>query len=282
MTDHISILLLKVLKAYGVTITQHTIKRTILSHPDYPSMRCISDAFDKWRIKHVVVKLPLEKLRLLDVPVISYLKKGEYVWVTQITEKNVHFFKSTGKEKIEKHERFEKQWSRVALVIKDIDNSGEPNYREERLKEMMENIIRYVFEGSCIVLLTALTCFSWSNDALSSLFTKIILIWVSAAGCFISYLLILQEKRQSNKFVQKFCKSGEHIDCNKVTASRYSKLFDMISWAELGMAYFGTVIIWIFIAPLSTGWLSPLWWIFLASLPFTVWSLFTQAFLIRK
>jgi len=282
MDNHLAKLLFKVLKVYEVQITQYTIKKNILTHPEFPSMQCISDTLDNWKIKNIVVSLSLEKLRVLDVPFIVPFKKGEYIFATKITDTKVHFWNGDGKEIKLSRVQFEKEWTGVALVIEDATDAGEPNYMVERRKEINENIIRYGFAGSFFVLLTVLTCFSWSNDSKLSIFTKILLFLVSVAGCFISYFLIQQEKRQSNKFVQKFCKAGTHIDCNKVTASRYSKLFGMISWAELGFAYFGAVVLWISIAPLSAGWLSPLWWVFMASLPFTVWSLFTQAFLIRK
>ena len=275
-------LLFKVLKAYGISITQHTITQTVLAHPDYPSIRCISDALDRWKVKHVVLKLSLERLRALDIPVVAPLKKGEYVWVTRITDSKVHYWSNSGKEKVESYERFEKEWTGVALAIEDVTDAGDSDYKKERNKEVKKNIFRYAFAGGFVVLVAMLTFFSWANDSILSLFPKLLLLLVSAAGCYISYTLIMQEKRQTNRLVQKFCKAGTHIDCNQVTASRYSKLFGMISWAELGMAYFTVVILWIAIAPVSVDWLLPLCWLLLAPLPFTVWSLFTQAFLIRK
>jgi len=114
------------------------------------------------------------------------------------------------------------------------------------------------------------------------LISKSILFFVNAAGCYLSYLLILKDKNQYSHLLRKFCVAGSHIDCNQVTKSRYSKLFGLIALAEAGMAYFVTVILWLMIAPLSSNWLAPLWWFILALLPFTFWSLFIQAFLIQK
>jgi len=53
----------------GVPVTQRTITQTILTHPHYPSMQCISDALDNWKIKHVALQLTLEQLRVLNVPI---------------------------------------------------------------------------------------------------------------------------------------------------------------------------------------------------------------------
>jgi len=282
MSNNLAKLLYKVLKAYGVSVTQHTVEQTLKIHPEYPSMQSVSDALDSWKIKHVVLKLSLEKLRTLDVPVIAPLKK-EYILVTKVTDSKVCYSTASGKKIVENRAGFEeKKWSGIALAIEDIAESGEPNYKEERRKEIKETIIKYMFSGGCAVLLSMLAFFSWSTDSSLSILPKLLLLFINAAGCYISYILILQEKRQDNYLVQKFCKAGAHIDCNQVTASRYSKLFGVFSWAEMGMAYFTTVILWLAIAPVSAGWLSPLWWLLILPLPFTVWSLFTQAFLIRK
>jgi len=282
MSNQLAKLLYKVLKAYGISITYHTIKSVVYTHPAFPSMQCISDAFDSWKVKHVVLKLSFEELRSLNVPVIAYLKQGEFVWITQITDSNVHYWSVDNNGRTESHNRFEDEWSGVALAITDVDEAGEPNYREERSKEVKDNIVKYGILSGCMVSIILLTFLSWINDISLSLLPKIMLFCVNAAGCYISYTLFRQEKQQSNRLTRRFCVAGTHIDCNQVTKSRYAKLFGLVSWAEVGMAYFSAVVIWLAIAPVSADWLSPLWWFLLLPLPFTVWSLFTQAFLIRK
>ena len=61
MSNHLTKFLFKVLKVYGVSITQHTLTTTIYTHPEYPSMQCISDALDSWKVRHVVAKFTLKK-----------------------------------------------------------------------------------------------------------------------------------------------------------------------------------------------------------------------------
>ena len=50
MTDQLYKLIFKFLKEYGVSISKHEIEQTIYTHPDYPSIRCISDALDSWKV----------------------------------------------------------------------------------------------------------------------------------------------------------------------------------------------------------------------------------------
>ena len=132
MTDNLAKFLYKVLKLYAVSVTRRTIEQTVLMHPDYPSMRCISDALDVWKVKHVVARLTPEKLRNLNVPVIARLKNDAYVLVTQITDSKVYFMNSSGKEKTESADRFEQEWSGIALIIENVTDAGEPNYNKKR------------------------------------------------------------------------------------------------------------------------------------------------------
>ena len=63
MSNHLSKLLYRVFKAYGIPVTCHTIEQTVLTHPEYPAMQSVSDAFDLWKIKHIVAKFTIEKLK---------------------------------------------------------------------------------------------------------------------------------------------------------------------------------------------------------------------------
>ena len=282
MTGNISRLLYKVLKLYGVAITRRTIEQTIHTHPDFPSIRCLSDALDEWRVKHVVMKLTIENLKDLGVPVLAQLKNEEYVWVSRTTENDAYVENVSNRAKKIGLDRFEKEFSGVVLAIEDTTESGEPDFRKKRRLEMKDKCFSYAFAGGFILLLSLLTFFSWLHDDILPLLPKLLLVFVNATGCYISYILIRQEKNQSGRLIQKFCTAGSHIDCNKVTQSPYSKFFGLISLAEAGMACFVSVILWIALAPISSDWCMPLWWCFVATLPLTVWSLFTQAFLIRK
>jgi len=74
MQENILKLLMKILKIYGIQVSHQSIEQTILTHPAYPSMQCISDALDGWQVKHVVLNLTMEKLRALEVPVLAHLR----------------------------------------------------------------------------------------------------------------------------------------------------------------------------------------------------------------
>ena len=53
MSNHIAKLLFKALKSYDIPITYHTVEQDINTNPEYPSMQCVSDALDTWKVKHI-------------------------------------------------------------------------------------------------------------------------------------------------------------------------------------------------------------------------------------
>ena len=128
-------------------------------------------------------------------------------------ESKVFYWSAYGKEKVESLERFELEWSGIALAINNIDDAGEQDYKEKRGKERKENTFKFLVVGSILALLAVLVCFSWTNDGSLSLLPKLLLFFTNIAGCYVCYLLVRQEKHQSDTLTDKFCKAGKYIDC---------------------------------------------------------------------
>jgi ABC-type bacteriocin/lantibiotic exporter with double-glycine peptidase domain len=164
MSDQLSKLLYRALKEYGCLITYSAIERELKSHPDFPSMLSLSDVLDEWKVKHGVMRVTVEKLREMDVPAIAYLQNGDFIWVTQITDTKVHYWSASQKKKVEYRNHFEKEWSEVILVIEDVSEAGEPNYREERNQEIKEVIFKYLFSTCMIISISVLMYNSQIKD----------------------------------------------------------------------------------------------------------------------
>lgn len=282
MGNNLLKLISTILKAYNVSKNFQSIEHAILTHPEYPSMQCISDALDLWKIKHIVLKIALDELKILDVPALTNLISGEYIWISKITEEIVYYQNASGRRKIDNIDQFNKKWRGVALLIENVDDAIVDNKNKSKIKAINNRTFEFILLYLTVLLLFLLTCTAWINDIHSSIYHKIILLFINFTGIFISYIIIKQENNQPLYLGDMFCKIGSRIDCDKVTSSKYSKLFGMLSLSELGLAYFSTLTLWILIFPVSEHWLSALWMLVILPLPYTIWSLFTQAFLIRK
>lgn len=279
--NHIIDVLIRLLKFYRIRIDAGAIEATILSHPDYPSIKCISDALDYWNIKHAVFKPGLEKLHALGIPVIAHLKQGEFVWVELVTETNVYYRQAGYGIKNLSREEFDEIWSGAVLAVRDVSEAGEPD-RSECRRRTREKLIRY---GSLIagaLLWIYLAAISRQQDTQPAYWCKPALLAINLSGWYICRMLIRHEMQHSGRFADMFCKHGTHIDCNRVIGSRFSKVGGVITWAELGSAWFIAALLWVTLAPFYPGWVSSLSLFVFAALPVTLWSLAVQAFVIRK
>ena len=69
----------QVLHSLNVKVSNNTIRETLFTHQSYPTLHCVSDAFDYWQIRHSIAKLCLDQLSGLDLPaIISSLAGNNY------------------------------------------------------------------------------------------------------------------------------------------------------------------------------------------------------------
>ena len=74
MSNPLSKFLSEVLGTYGTSITSRTVERDILTHPDYPSIRCISDALDGWKINPTCHFFPLKISKTTQIEQVKICK----------------------------------------------------------------------------------------------------------------------------------------------------------------------------------------------------------------
>ena len=61
----------EILTLLNVRYTNHYVKDTLLSHPDYPSLLAISDTLNTYGVNTLAVKVDAEKLKELPTPCIA-------------------------------------------------------------------------------------------------------------------------------------------------------------------------------------------------------------------
>lgn len=254
-------------------------KEELQSHPGLPSLSCISDLLNCHNLPHIVVRTSLEKLASIGYPVLAHLNTKEFIIIEKIREGWVHFKSvSQGGKKLSTKE-FEKQWSHIALI---------PLESPRRRISLASLFTRFRF--SIAAHSTGWKVFLWS--VLAGVFFTVglltnaslsffLLAALNLLGLYISSELFLQEHKKEAFSLRALCRIGQYIDCNQVTSSPYARIFDTFSWAEAGMAYFCSVLSALALKPLLFNETAFYLYIGLA-LPFTLWSLIVQIFILRK
>lgn len=107
-----------------------------------------------------------------------------------------------------------------------------------------------------------------------------LLLLLKLAGCFVTALLLWYEVDNANPVLKQICgigSSGKQTNCSAVLNSKQSKLFNIISWSEIGFFYFAGGFISLSVAGVQVETiLHTLVWLNLVALPYTIFSLYYQ------
>jgi len=266
--------LIKLLKYSGAANNINIVNDEFEKHPDYPSLLAVSDVLTALKIENNAFLSNFDELINERCPFLAYTNSngGELLVVNKIVPGN--FIVSN--EKWNKHklnaEEFEKIFAGVILTIepsKDFTNAA-----------TLKNTIRAIKAPAigtviALILLLALTL---HTGYLSSLNWQTLLLTVfKSTGLITSVLLLVQSIDSNNPLVQIMCQSVGKSNCNAILSSKAAKVFEGLSWSEVGFFYFaGTWLLLLF------GGGSAMIWQALAilnfiSLPYTVYSIYYQA-----
>jgi len=268
----------KLLKSSSINVDFNIINSELERHPDYPSLLSISDILSALKIENRAFRANFEELADINCPFIAHtnLNGGEFLVVTQIKDGNfIVANQRWNKHKIS-HEEFNRIYKGVALIVEPAASSSSPSIRS-LLINLKTPIVTF---GLALIL--SLSLFFHTNYFSDLSWQLILLTLLKSSGLIISVLLLIQSIDANNPLVQAVCQRGGKTDCNAILSTSAAKVFDGLSWSEVGFFYFaGTLLLLLF------GGKSPPIWQTLAllnffSLPYTVYSIFYQARIAKK
>ncbi|MFT3825911.1 MAG: vitamin K epoxide reductase family protein [Chitinophagaceae bacterium] len=112
-----------------------------------------------------------------------------------------------------------------------------------------------------------------------------LLLLTSLAGAGIASLIVMQELGVSNPVTEQLCNAGKQTDCNAVIKSKGAALTGWLKWSDIGIIYFFSMLL-MWISAIYTGQAQPVMvitaFIAVASLPFTIFSLYYQQQVVKK
>ncbi len=224
---------------HKLPVSKQTIEETIMSHPDYPSLKSICDGLNEWKIRHYPVRLGKEELRETKAPFIAHLKGGSgmLVFVPELNGKaKVNFFDSNGKSKTANEDEFFKNYSGVSLLIEPDENAGEKGYKQKKQNEVLHLALPWLV-GVALVFFAMYTILGNEHEGqltlkyFALLFTKII-------GLFLSVLLVLKDLKINSKLADSLCGDSKKTNCNSILNSAAAKVFAWLHWSDIGLIYF--------------------------------------------
>jgi uncharacterized membrane protein/thiol-disulfide isomerase/thioredoxin len=274
----------KIVYSYKIPVTSNGITNFLLTHPNYPDLISISDAFDEWKIDHAIVKIKLDQLKEVQVPFLAELKDfiDPLAFVTKVEDNNVYYETTKAKPKKKTIDQFKDIWNGIVIAVEPGKKSGEKDYKVKKREETILTIQKalIVILGILIFGFLSFNLFKIINN---SIFYLILIQFVLAiTGTAISIIIYTYNKGNAPVFVKNLCKGAAALDCNSILNSNVSKLFGIISWSQIGLIYFSGIIISLFFVVNNLNIIFGLAIINLLSLPYTFFSIYYQTVVAKK
>ena len=103
------------------------------------------------------------------------------------------------------------------------------------------------------------------------------------AGLLVSILLVWYSLDADNSFLRSICQLNARTNCSTVLTTSAAKLFGWLSWAEVGLFYFGGGLLALLLFQKNTAVLYPLLFgLTVVALPYTFWSVYYQWYRARQ
>jgi uncharacterized membrane protein len=260
----------------GIKVSASAIKTQIDNHPDYPSILSISDSLRHWKVDNIAIQADKEKLNDLPLPFIAHLKKqgGSFITVTNVTNTDVVYKKGTHNENQKPVDEFLKEWSGVTLLAEAGKHAGEKNYKQSREKEILQSL-KLPLVIAVVLTLSAFSIKFQYNTPYS--FAYCLMLILKLSGCAIAALLLWYEIDKASPLLKQICGLGKQTNCSAILNSKQAKLFNVISWSEIGFFYFTGGFISLLVAGTqATAVLQSLAWLNVIALPYTIFSVYYQ------
>jgi thiol-disulfide isomerase/thioredoxin len=270
------------LKLLSVKVNSTSVNETLQNHPDWPSMLCISDSLNKWNIPNAAGKIEKNQIDQLPAPFIAYMNDRQYPLsiVTKVDTTTIeYYFKNYNKKIIESKEDFLKNWTGIYLIAEPNVQSGEKDYLRNRRKYFIHNLIPV----SLFVLAAGLSFFTLyktvSNNSgiLINTTGMYFQYFILLAGIVVTSLLLWYEIDKNNPLLKKVCTGIAKGNCNAILTGKKSKVFNWLSWSEVGFFYFtGGLLLLLFFGNNINSAISLLGLLNLFAMPYIVFSVYYQ------
>lgn len=213
------------------SIFKENLKLQLVSHPDYPSLKAISDTLDYFKIDNVVVNLPKQNIDELPNSMLALVNFSDDFKIVHVLKKTKYFLLQLDNgDKIKySKSQFSKEWSGIILAIEPVDGHKKPIETP-----------KIALPLASIIALTILI------QAQELAILNLILLFLSFIGIYLSYIIVEEELGIHNKIASKVC-GGESTNkgCTDIIRSENSKLLGSISLSDLSLTYFiGSCIIY--------------------------------------
>lgn len=271
-------LLDKFLKVAGVSYNTQGLVIALHSHPFYPAISSVSQALIYVGIENKVYHADYDGILAKSSIALVHLngEGNRFVLLLKTTDDEVFYYDALENRYITlSKDEFIRQWSGTVLYL--TDNSLKTVYSPKSGSVILSGLGIVMLWGGILVIIITLFYFNRSE--------YLIILLLKLAGIIVSVGLIGHTLNDNTGVIAAICRSAESFDCNKVLKSPVSRLGRVISLSGIGMIYFTTGMVSViigYIARCEQTVILLLFYISVCCLPFIIFSVLYQGFILRK
>lgn len=241
------------------------------SHPDFPSLLALSDTLTFFNVKNGAFNVNKTEIDLLPNKFFARLNKSNSDFLSYVQKKDETFIYSNGVDKnsIAKTD-FESLWSDIVLLVENEDTvpkaKSKPKYN-------------YIVPTVTLALITAVIVLTSPKNWFLLFYTLPIF------GLLFSIAALKDLFSTKSELFNKFCNVTANTSCKIVVNSTKWKFFDTISFNDLGILFFSTQVVGLFLMGLLnlySAYFSIQIVVLLFSVPVVIASLYYQKYIEKK
>lgn len=267
----------------NLKITATSLKNALLQHPNFPTFVAFSDVLQDFNVPNLATRLTPDRLHEIPLPAIAHFEGGggTFITITKIIDDTIEWTHDKIGIKKESIAEFLHHWQGITLLIEPNETSGEVNYKENRKQEIIESLrFPFIITGllTCLGLLFYQVITQYSITENWQYYT---LLLTKTLGLVVSVMLVWYSIDSNNSFLRSVCQLNNKTNCNNILNSKAARLFGWLTWSEVGLFYFAGGFLTLLFTPHIGAW-GLLGSIGVLALPYTIWSIYYQAFIAKE
>jgi uncharacterized membrane protein len=256
----------KLLANNGHTFSSYILKKSLYTHPDFPSLFAISESLTELGVDNAVLEIPKPAIQDLTAPFLAIIERDgmeQIILVIPKTKNLISIYDGESKNELTiSVSEFLKLWRGVILAV-------EPNNTKQSRLDIEE---KHLLSGFAILGLFCLPFFFFNN------YSATIQYYLCLIGVFITIAIWYAEA--GSESMQNFCNLSSKASCQAVFQSNLSQIANLIPLSLLIGGYFmGQAGLWLII-PVEIS--KYLFFAHCIALLGTIYTIYLQAYVIKK
>ncbi|WP_298516912.1 vitamin K epoxide reductase family protein [uncultured Kordia sp.] len=245
-------------------VNRELLNLQLLSHPDYPSLKAITDTLDYFEIENLAATVPKEALDQMPNCFLALVsgEKGDEVVLVEKKRNLVQIINADEKKEKLTEETFAERWTGTIVAVEEQEKTSSVQSIQQALPYF---IVAAVASANVIL--------NFSFPYL--LYTALTLI-----GLYISILITREDLGIKSKAVAKVCGAiSKNSTCGEVINTKGNKIFGIISLSDASFVFFAGLFLILSSIGFHEGTLLML---SLAGIPVIIYALFRQGVVLKQ